>query len=222
MALTKDRNTIMKDGELIVVPVAANAVIYAGAIVVANASGYADKGSTALGLTFLGRADERVDNTGGANGAKTVQVRRGKAFKWKNDATHPVTQASLGRKCYIVDDETVAIHDNSAARSAAGIVVALDSDGVWVAEPNEKVLSAVAALDFPNIVAQTGAELTITVAGAAVGDTVELGPPAALEAGLAATGYVSAANTVTVRLLNVTAGAINPASASWRATVRKP
>lgn len=79
-------------------------------------------------------------------------------------------------------------------------------------------LTATATLDFPSIAAQTCAELTITVTGAAVGSAVSVGPPAALEAGLSATGYVSATSTVTVRLCNVTTGAIDPAAATWRAT----
>ena len=41
MPLATDRNTPMKDGELIPVPVAANAKIYGGALVVANATGFA-------------------------------------------------------------------------------------------------------------------------------------------------------------------------------------
>jgi hypothetical protein len=81
-------------------------------------------------------------------------------------------------------------------------------------------LTATATLDFPSIAAQTCSELTITVTGAAVGDEVRLGPPAAFEANLSATGIVTAADTVTVRVCNPSAGAINPASATWRATVK--
>lgn len=132
MALTQDRNTPMMDGELIVLPVAANAVIHAGALVVANATGFVAPGSTATTLTYIGRADDAVDNTGGADGAKTVRVRRKKVFKFKNSGTDPVTQASLGKACYIVDDETVAATNGTNTRSAAGIVIALDSDGVWI------------------------------------------------------------------------------------------
>lgn len=132
MALTKDRNTNMKDGELIGVPAAANAVIFAGGLTVANSTGYAAPGSVATTLTYLGRAEEAVDNTGGANGAKTVMVRRGKMFKFANSGADPVTQASLGKVCYIVDDETVAATTGGATRSAAGIVLGLDADGVWV------------------------------------------------------------------------------------------
>lgn len=132
MALSKDRQTPRKAGGLIAVPIAANAIIYAGGLTVANATGYAAPGSVATTLTYLGRAEESVNNTGGANGAKTVQVRRLEAFYWKNHGADPVTQASLGKVCYIVDDETVALTNGTNTRSAAGIVVGVDSGGVWV------------------------------------------------------------------------------------------
>ncbi len=82
-------------------------------------------------------------------------------------------------------------------------------------------LSGSATLDFPSIAGGGTAELTITVTGAAAGDAVVLGPPAALEAGLAATGRVSAADTVTVRMHNTTGGAVNPGSATWKARIVK-
>lgn len=132
MALSKDRLTPRKAGDLISVPVAANAVIFAGGLTVANATGFAAPGSVATTLTYLGRAEESVDNTGGANGDKTVTVRRREAFYWKNHGADLVTQASLGKACYIVDDETVAATNGTNTRSAAGIVVGVDSGGVWV------------------------------------------------------------------------------------------
>ncbi|WP_136414818.1 hypothetical protein [Herbaspirillum sp. ST 5-3] len=130
-ALTADRNTPHKDGDLLPVLVAGATKIYAGAIVVANA-GYAEPGSTALNLVYLGRADESVDNSAGADGAKTVTVRRNKAFKWANSGADAITQAEVGKTCYIVDDQTVAKTDGGGTRSAAGKVVGLDADGVWV------------------------------------------------------------------------------------------
>ncbi|MHB1059814.1 MAG: hypothetical protein ACYC0F_18215 [Rhodanobacter sp.] len=132
MALAADRNTPMKDGELISVPVATNVKIYAGGLVAANATGFATPGAVATTLTYLGRAEEYVDNTGGADGAKKVSVRRNKAFKFKNAAADLVAQADLGKTCYIVDDETVAKTNGTATRSAAGIVLGVESDGVWV------------------------------------------------------------------------------------------
>lgn len=132
MALTADRNTEMKDGELIGVPVAAAAEIFAGGLTVANATGYGAPGSTATNLTYLGRSEEHVDNSAGVDGAVTVLVRRKKAFKWKNSATDAVTQAELGKTCYIEDDQTVARTNGTLTRSAAGVVIAVDDDGIWV------------------------------------------------------------------------------------------
>lgn len=132
MALTADRNTPYKATELLPFAVAASAKIYMGAMVVTNAAGYAKPGATAATLTYLGRAEEYVDNSAGSNGDKTVLVRRGKAFKWLNSGADPVVQANMGKLCYIVDDQTVAATSDTAARSAAGIVVGIDTDGVWV------------------------------------------------------------------------------------------
>jgi hypothetical protein len=123
----------MKDGELISVPMATNKKIYAGSLVAANATGFATPGATATTLTYLGRAEESVDNTGGADGAKSIMVRRGKAFKWKNAAGDAVTQAEMGKTCYITDDETVSkTNAGGNTQSAAGKVVGVESDGVWV------------------------------------------------------------------------------------------
>jgi hypothetical protein len=61
----------------------------------------------------------------------------------------------------------------------------------------------------------------MTVTGAAVGDAVFLGAPSGLETDLTFSGYVSATNTITVRLHNASGGSIDPASATWRATVIK-
>lgn len=81
------------------------------------------------------------------------------------------------------------------------------------------ILSAVATLDFPSVVANGQAELTISVTGSVVGDSVHLGRPSGLEAGLVATARVTAADTVTVRVSNLTGSAIDPTSANYRATV---
>ena len=131
MPLTADRNTQMKDGELIAVPIATAKKIFAGSLVAANATGYATPGAVADTLTYLGRSEETVDNMG-ADGALSVLVRRGKAFKFANSAADAVTQAGLGKLCYIEDDQTVSATSATGARSAAGIVIGVETDGVWV------------------------------------------------------------------------------------------
>jgi hypothetical protein len=81
------------------------------------------------------------------------------------------------------------------------------------------VLTATATLDFTEIAAAGSADLTITVTGAAVNDSVSLGLPASPAAGIVWNAFVSATNTVTVRASNITASPVNPASATYRATV---
>lgn len=129
--LTKDKGTLQKGANLIVVAVAANAVIHGGAAVVVD-SGYADRATTKLGLKFIGIAEQAIDNTGGADGAQSVEVRRERLFHLKNSQADPISQADLFNNCYLVDDETVAKTDGANTRSVAGRIVEIDSTGIWV------------------------------------------------------------------------------------------
>lgn len=85
-----------------------------------------------------------------------------------------------------------------------------------------KTLTATANLDFPNTAAQLSADLTIALTGAADGDVVCLGVPIAAQvADTCYTAFVSAANTVTVRFNNYSAGAVNPAAGVFRVSIIK-
>lgn len=130
MALTSDRNTPMRGIGLLALAVAAGTRIYAGSLVVVDANGFATPGKVGTGLGYAGRAEESVDNTGGAAGAVRVPVRRGEAFKWANDGT--ITQAQLFKTAYVVDDQTVGATDDTGKRSAAGRITGIDADGVWI------------------------------------------------------------------------------------------
>jgi len=83
------------------------------------------------------------------------------------------------------------------------------------------VLTATATLNFPSIAANSTQQLTMTVTGATVGDAVFVGLPSAIDAGLVATGFVSATNTVAIRLHNTSSGSVDPASATFRAVVAR-
>lgn len=220
MALAADRNTEMMDGELLSLPMAV-AKIFAGALVAVNSLGYATKGQAATGMTYIGRAEEQVDNSAGNAGDKNILVRRGEAFKWKNSGTSAIVPADLGKICYIEDDQTVSKTDQAGTLSAAGMIIGVDSGGVWVAETGKAVLTATAALNFASIAAAASEDLTITVAGAAVNDSIASGLPSAPTAGIVFNMFVSAANTVTVRATNITAAPVDLASATYRATVIK-
>lgn len=80
-------------------------------------------------------------------------------------------------------------------------------------------LTATASLNFPNITAGNTTELTVTVPGATVGSSCSCAPNSTIENGLQWSCYVSAANTVVVRVSNVSGVAINPVTKNWRVTV---
>lgn len=82
-----------------------------------------------------------------------------------------------------------------------------------------KVLSATATLDFGSLATIGCEDLTITVTGAALGDTVAIGIPngSIPSATFWFMGWVSSANTVTIRGCTLVSG--DPASGTFRATV---
>lgn len=133
MPLTQDSNRPRRDGEQYEFPVAAGAVCFTGGIAVFAGSATAvQPATTALNLRVAGVFEERANNTGGAAGAITAKVRRG-VFRFRNSAAaDAITLADVGNSCFIVDDETVARTNGSNTRSAAGVVRAVDAQGVWV------------------------------------------------------------------------------------------
>ena len=131
-AINADRNSAVRDGKFNGVKIAASTVIRAGVIVCANASGYAIEGIESATITCLGISEEYVDNSAGAAGDKRVIVSRQRAVKLENHATDPVTQASVGKSCYVADNQTVAATSNTNTRCVAGQVLSVESDGVWV------------------------------------------------------------------------------------------
>lgn len=124
-ALTKDRATPYRDGIELEFPVAANGKIYAGSLVCANTNGYAVPAADTAGYKFLGVAMEQVDNTGGANGAKKVRVRRTGVFEF--DALS-ITQAMVGSSMYVVDDHTIDDASGPVNDIRVGMLVKYVSD----------------------------------------------------------------------------------------------
>lgn len=125
--LTQQRNT----GDLLSIPAAVQKVL-AGTIVVLNASGFAEMGTTATGKIALGVASATADNSAGAAGDINVEIMRG-VFKFANSASgDAIALTDYGTNCYIVDNQTVAKTSGSSTRSIAGVVRGVDADGVWV------------------------------------------------------------------------------------------
>lgn len=130
-ALTQGRDTPYRSGLVRTVKSDANVKVHEGALVVL-AAGFAKPGVTAIGLVAIGRAEQTVDNTGGAQGALDVRVRAG-VFRFANSAAaDAITAAEIGSDCYVVDDQTVAKTSATSTRSVAGKVFDVDANGVWV------------------------------------------------------------------------------------------
>lgn len=129
-ALTAPRSLSERSGATSTLPAAAAAVIYQGAIVV-NDAGVAKAGVTGVGLVTLGVAEETVDNSAGAAGAKSVTIRRG-CYRFANLSTDALTAADIGSDAYLVDDQTVARTSATNTRSIAGKVIDVDAVGAWI------------------------------------------------------------------------------------------
>lgn len=147
-ALAQDRNTANISGDLRVAGAAA-VLIYAGAMLMRNSSGYVTKGATATGLVGVGRAEERIDNSGGSAGDLNVRYRPG-VYRFANStSTDLIGITEIGLPCYAVDDQTVAKTDGSATRSIAGFVEGVDPEGVWVRFDEVLAQAYVAGITLP-------------------------------------------------------------------------
>ena len=161
MALTADRNTPYRNGEFLNIGVAGSTKIYAGAMVAKNTSGYALPAADTAGLIVMGRSEEQVDNSSGSNGDENITIRRNEAFKFKNSTTNAVTIAEIGKDIFVEDDETVSKEPGTNS-IIAGKCIDVESDGVWVFIPGEKVAAAQAdstASDVAGVVSDFNALL---------------------------------------------------------------
>lgn len=128
--LTQERNTPSRPGLGRAFPMAANAIIYKGAMVALD-GGWAVPVTAKAGLVGVGRANQTVSNAGGANGAHVIEVEGG-PMRYDNAPADPITLADIGHPAYGVDDATVARTSANDARSAVGTIFDVDADGVWV------------------------------------------------------------------------------------------
>lgn len=131
-ALAASRTTPEIKGHRYNLPVATAVLIYSGALVVVNSSGYAKPGVTGTSLRAVGVAEGYVDNSSGGNGDVDVLVRPG-IFGFKNSAGgDEITAADIGATAYIVDDQTVAKTSDTNTRSPAGRICMIEDSLVYI------------------------------------------------------------------------------------------
>jgi hypothetical protein len=79
-----------------------------------------------------------------------------------------------------------------------------------------KIFRKTATVTFASIAAQAAEEVDVTVTGVAVGDIVIACPSTNLgNVALAWRARIKAANTISISVINPTAGAINPSDVDW-------
>lgn len=137
-ALTQDRYVEQSTNEVlarvVVRPVKASTKIYAGSMVGIDANGNAmPAGLIAGGTLFcVGVSKAQADNSSGAAGDIDARIERG-IFPMNNSAAgDQITAGDIGKLCYVVDDNTVAKTDGSAARCAAGRIFGMQGTMVLV------------------------------------------------------------------------------------------
>lgn len=111
---------------------AASTHVYQGSMVAINQAGNLVPASADASLYVVGVSEEDVDNSSGAAGALSCTPRRGPFYFVNSSSTDAITDADIGRPCFVVDDNTVARTSNGGARPVAGIVEGVDGFGVAV------------------------------------------------------------------------------------------
>lgn len=110
-ALTKDRNTVRKQGDYASYPVKGGSLIFAGSMVCIGTDGYAVPATDTAGLKFAGVSRGYADNSAGASGDVKVEVWRRGAFSL---AASGMTLANAGDVVYVLDDQTVGLAASAA------------------------------------------------------------------------------------------------------------
>lgn len=119
-------------------PVAAGVKVYAGAMIALDNTGYARPARPTATDVIVGVARYSFDNTGGAAGAQSAQGDTGleteaeyAACMFNSGGADTIALTDIGKDCFAVDDQTVAL-TNTGGRPRAGKIHNVTSEGVWV------------------------------------------------------------------------------------------
>jgi len=127
-ALTKDRDTERRAGDIKEIPVKASTIIFAGSNVCTDSSGWAVPAADTAGFKYQGRAEQYVDNSAGIDGAKNVRVRRG-VFEF---ATSGAAISDLCKMVFATDDQMVAKNGTTNAVYVGRIYQVVSATSVYV------------------------------------------------------------------------------------------
>ncbi|MCH8274212.1 MAG: hypothetical protein IH851_05430 [Armatimonadetes bacterium] len=126
-ALTKAYETQQKPTVIVSYPVAASTTIYKGALVGVNSIGYVvPMDHATASLTYMGIAEETVDNSSGSDGDVSVRVSKTGSGVFADAGT--ATQADIGQTLNVKTDNEVQVGTLSLTNVyAVGTLVALET-----------------------------------------------------------------------------------------------
>jgi hypothetical protein len=122
-------------------PIAANQTIYVGGMcgIITATQGYISDALTSTTFQIWGVAMafnqfmQVYNNSAGAAGAFNVRTQRGCFAMFSGTAGDLLSQATVGKLVYVIDDQTVGLTNGGATRSLAGVHRQYDADGTcWI------------------------------------------------------------------------------------------
>lgn len=130
-ALTADRRTLERSGDIRELGVRAGVTVFAGAMAAVDVDGWLVPAAAVAAHRVVGRAEQRVAG-GATHGAERCRVATG-IFRYANSASGDlIARSDIGQPAYVVDDQTVAKTSATNTRPVAGVIYDVDADGVWV------------------------------------------------------------------------------------------
>ena len=143
-------------------------------------------------------------------------------------------QINIGNRIYSDDINRIGIMQKNPTQALEvkgqvrvdTLLTGLGTDSLVVVNQGvlKRILTVTASgtLDFPSTGVNASSDLTVPTTGAVIGDIVSIGIPAgSVVPGAVYMAWVSAADVVTIRLANLTAGAVDPASGVFKVRVNK-
>lgn len=145
-------------------PVAAATLLYSGALVMGDATGYAANAVEGAGngdLVVHGIACKRVDNSAGTAGALSVDVERTIADFTNGTGTNAITIADVGHQAYAIDNQTLSRHNGGNTRPCVGRIHSITDAGRIMVEVGSHAAGAPAGSSSDrDVVLAAGADLS--------------------------------------------------------------
>jgi hypothetical protein len=176
-------------------------------------------GGGGSGGTSIGRQSATLDFPAISDGACAEQTF---SFSGITAGSSLVAGTPASLEAGLILSLRASASDTVAVRLCNLSGAALDpAPAVYTATIANYYLTGSSAIDFASLPDGACSERQFTLTGATAADAVAPGWPATLEAGLLGSMRVSAADTISVRLCNLSGAALDPANQTFKATIAK-